>query len=114
MKDQEILLVVARIITIVIGASAIVLALWFESVVDLVIFAAGFWAPMILVPLVAALFNIVVSRKVIVITSIGGIASFLGWEHYMSDASLKGVFVGTMVSLVFFLIAKKKRVELAV
>lgn len=106
MKDEGRLLNLARVVTVLIGSSAIALALWFNNVVDLVIFAAGFWAPMVMVPFIAALFGIVVSKRAFVMVSMSGIVSFLAWEMWMYDSELKGVFVGTMVSLVWFLVER--------
>ncbi len=112
-RNQEKLLLVARITNIAIGSVAILIALRFASVVDLVIFVAGFWGPMILVPLVFALFDVTLPLRFMVFSSISGLCSFLLWENYLmvDYLELKGVFVGTMVSLVTFLapLAFRKR-----
>lgn len=110
-SDQEKLILYARIVTVVIGSLSILLALRFHSVVDLVIFAAGFWAPMVLVPFVAALFDIVVSKKDFIITSLIGIVSFILWEYFSVIPELKGVFVGTMCSAIYFCIARARNSE---
>lgn len=105
-KNQQKLLLVARITNILIGSGAIIIALKFKSVVDLVIFIAGFWGPMILVPLIFALFDITVSLKIMVLCYFCGPLSSLLWEAYFTHLlPLKGVFVGTMVSLFIFLSA---------
>lgn len=107
-KNQQRLLLVARITNIIIGSIAIIIALKFSSVVDLVIFIAGFWGPMILVPLVFALFGIIISAKWMMLSSMCGLCSFLLWEWTVTTndyLGLKGVFVGTIASLLVFLIA---------
>lgn len=104
--DQQKLLYIARITNIIMGSSAIMVALTFTNIVDLVVFSAGFWAPMILVPLIFALFDITISKTMMIISSIGGVSSFLSWEYcFACDYDLKGVFVGTLVSLTVFLSA---------
>lgn len=107
LSNQHYMLNIARITNVVVGSLAIYIALQFNSVVDLVVFIAGFWGPIILVPLVASLYNVTIPVYAMLMTSICGGASFLTWEYYFSDEfSLKGVFVGTVASLVVFVGAK--------
>lgn len=102
-KNQQKLLLIARITNLIIGSFAIVIALKFNNVIDLVVFITGFWGPIILVPLVMALFGIVVSAKMMVLSSISGAAAFLLWEHFsLQYFYFKGVFVGTITSLLVF------------
>lgn len=113
-KNQQKLLLIARIANVVIGSSAIIIALSFSSVVDLVVFIAGFWSAIILVPLVMALFYITISTKSMLFTSFIGLSNFLLWEHFDMPQylALKGVFVGAMSNLliffIFYTIEKKK------
>jgi len=79
--------------------------LMFSSVVDLVIFIAGFWAPIILVPLVFGLYDITISKAGMVTCAFVGSLSFIIWEcSAKSDSDLKGVFIGTLVSLLAFIV----------
>ena len=104
LSDQNKMLLVARITNIAIGSLAIFIALCFTSVVDLVIFIAGFWAPIILVPLVFGLYNIIIPKFAMVFTSFAGGASFFLWEYFMATPNnLKSVFVGTVVNLMLFM-----------
>lgn len=104
--NQQKLLLIARISNVLIGSFAIIIALSFSSVVDLVVFVSGFWAPVILVPLVFLLFEITISIRMMVVCSIAGSSSFLLWEYFVANyISLKGVFIGTITSLVIFLLA---------
>ena len=112
-NNQEKLLMLARIINIIIGSLAIIIALKFTRVVDLVIFIAGFWGPVVITPLVLALFNIVISKKGLMCSCATGITSFIIWEKYFATQyQLKGVFIGTMANLIiflFFYFLQKKR-----
>tara|TARA_B110000503_G_C7166405_1_gene422061 strand:+ start:2983 stop:4359 length:1377 start_codon:yes stop_codon:yes gene_type:complete len=112
-NNQEKLLMLARIINIIIGSLAIIIALKFTRVVDLVIFIAGFWGPVVITPLVLALFNIVISKKGLMCSCATGITSFIIWEKYFATQyPLKGVFIGTMANLIiflFFYFLQKKR-----
>ena len=112
--DQDKMLFFARIINVLIGSLAIIIALCFDKVADLVIFIAGFWGPVILTPLILALFDIVISKKAFAISCLCGASSFLIWETiYSTSINFKGVFVGTVANFIcfmFFYITKKKNV----
>ena len=103
-KNQHKLLLLARIINVIIGSFAIIFALKFNNVVDLIVYMAGFWGPLVVVPLIFALFNVIIPKKAMVFSSISGCVAFLLWEEIgMNYFNLKAVFVGTVVSLIFFI-----------
>ena len=105
LSDQNKMLLVARITNITIGSLAIFIALCFTSVVDLVIFIAGFWAPIILVPLIFGLYNIVIPKFAMVFTSFAGGISFFLWEYFMAGPNnLKSVFIGALVNFSLFMV----------
>ncbi|XVN40672.1 MAG: sodium:solute symporter family protein [Rickettsia endosymbiont of Argas persicus] len=102
------LLLIARIINVAMGSLAIIAALKFSNVIDLVIFFTGFWGPVILAPLVTTLFSIKVQKKIMILSSLSGAATFLFWEYYslsLQYFNLRGVFIGTMVSCLIFTLA---------
>lgn len=104
-SQQNRMLFFARIINVLIGSLAIIIALCFDRVADLVIFIAGFWGPVILTPLIFALFNIVISKKAFAISCLAGAIGFIGWETIFSTSiNFKGVFVGTVINLVCFML----------
>ncbi|HJD61524.1 MAG TPA: sodium:solute symporter family protein [Rickettsia endosymbiont of Columbicola hoogstraali] len=106
-KNGQKLLLIARIINVATGSLAIIAALKFSNVIDLVVFFTGFWGPVILVPLVTTLFSIRVPTQIMVLSSISGAATFLLWEHYslsLQYFNLRGVFMGTMVSGFIFML----------
>jgi len=105
MNNQNNKLLLVRIINVLTGSLAIIIALSFSKVVDLVIFIAGFWGPVVLVPFVFALFDIVISKEGFICSCFCGASSFILWEKFFAHPfSLKGVFIGTMVNLTVFLI----------
>jgi SSS family solute:Na+ symporter len=104
LSNEQRMLTIARIANVLIGSLSIFIALCFNSVVDLVIFVAGFWGPVILPPLVLALYGITISRVGMAFSSIAGGCSFLLWEYFMaSPMELKSVFIGTLVNFVVFM-----------
>ncbi len=105
LSNQTRMLLIARITNVIVGSLAIFIALRFNSVVDLVIFIAGFWGPIILIPLIFGLYDITIPKFAMILTSFFGGISFLSWEYFMATTnSLKSVFVGTMASLILFII----------
>ena len=105
LSNQKNMLIIARITNIIVGSLAILIALRFNSIVDLVIFIAGFWGPIILVPLIFGLYDVTIPKFAMVFTSFSGGATFLSWEYFMTTTySLKSVFVGTLVSFIVFII----------
>lgn len=102
-EQSTMMLKIARFTNIIIGSFAIAIALCFSKVVDLVMFIAGFWGPIILVPLLFALFGVTISRIGFLISSICGVAAFLIWSFlFQTDIGLKAVFIGTMANLIIF------------
>lgn len=111
-SNEGIMLVLARCVNVVIGSIAIVIALGFAKVVDLVIFVVGFWSPIVLVPLIFGLFDITIKNRDFIICSGAGGITFVMWKLFCEETyHLKGVFVGTMMHLTLFLVfyAIKKR-----
>jgi solute:Na+ symporter, SSS family len=105
LSNQGKMLIIARITNIIIGSLAIFIALRFNSVVDLVIFIAGFWGPIILVPLIFGLYDITIPKFALIFTCFSGGTSFLLWEYFMAATNnLKSVFVGTLMSFIVFMI----------
>ena len=105
-EKQETMLIIARLTNIVMGSFAIIIALCFSRVVDLVIFIAGFWGPVILVPMLFGLFGIVTTRLGFILACVMGSCSFLVWSlFFQTDTGLKGVFIGTVTNLIVFLIS---------
>ncbi|ASX27705.1 sodium:pantothenate symporter [Rickettsia sp. MEAM1 (Bemisia tabaci)] len=106
-KTGQKLLLIARIINVATGSLAIIAALKFSNVIDLVVFFTSFWGPVILVPLVTTLFSIRVPTQIMVLSSISGAATFLLWEYYslsLQYFNLRGVFIGTIVSCLIFML----------
>lgn len=101
-KSQKTLVQIARMTTILIGSISIILALRFNNAVDLVIFSAGLWAPMVSVSMIAAFFGYVIRRRYFLFVSIIGAGSFVWWCKY-GNINLNGVFVGVVMSLISFI-----------
>jgi Na+/proline symporter len=107
LHDTKIILLFTQVSTLIIGIFAIFLALQFDNTVDLILFVAGFWLPVILAPFIGSLYNITISNFGLMICAISGISSFTYWQITFSDGSkLKSAFVGFVVNATCFSIFK--------
>ena len=101
-NNQRALLIAAKISTVLMGTLAIIIALLFDNVLDLVIFITGFWAPIMFVPFIAGLYNVFTSKKLFIIGSVVGILTFIIWEYTFPEFKLKSVFVGVLANFICF------------
>lgn len=103
--DSARLSMIARATSILIGSASILISASFESIVDIILHVAGLWAPGMLVPFIATLFNKNISKRGLVIGIISGMISCIMWQYFYGKTyMLRGVFVGTMVHLFIFII----------
>ncbi len=104
-KDKNLLLIV-RITNIFIGSLSIIIAIYFNNIIDILIFITGFWGPVILIPFCFGLFNIIISKRLFMISSFFGALSFLIWEIYFTPYyHFRGVFIGTIVNFLIFILS---------
>lgn len=104
MKESVALVRTSQIATILMGIISIYVSLKFENIVDIVLSVAILWSPWLLVPFVASLYGITVKKTFLALSSFCGIIACLMWD-YSSTIKLQGIFVGTMVNLICFLIS---------
>ncbi len=94
---------IARAMNFALGALAVVLATRSASIMELLIYAYQFWAPMIIVPLVGALLRKRVNvRQFYFGAGAGFLASFL-WQALGSPVGIDTVIIGVAANLLFFL-----------
>lgn len=105
--SEERLLNIAKFMSIFIGISVILIALSFETIVELVIFSAGFWAPVALVPLVGIFFNRIISKTGFYSCVLSGSLTFLITSLIKENQAISSIFLGTFVSLICFIIFYK-------
>ncbi len=100
-------LLLARMSTLITGALAIVFAVKIKSILDILIYAYNFWAPIILVPLAATLLGVKSSRKVFLLSAMGGILGVVVWDYFFkTPGEFSGLIIGVMTNLAVFMIAQ--------
>jgi SSS family solute:Na+ symporter len=94
---------VARLATFITGALAIVFAIKIGSILDILIYAYKFWAPIIVVPLGATLLGMKASKSSFVIGAIAGIMGGLAWNILLqAPGGFDGLVVGVLANLLAF------------
>ncbi len=104
--NQE--LMFSRAITLVIGVVAIIFALSTSSALDILLYSYQFWTPIILVPLIAAIFGVKSTDKVFLLSAAASILAVIAWNylfpHSLIDGALEGVIFGVLINAATFFI----------
>lgn len=96
-------LVIAKWINALAGLLAVVFAVKIRSVLDILIVAYNFWAPIIVVPLAAVLLGLSTSRGGFIAGAAGGVSSTLLWNAFFKESTgMDGLVVGVFVNLILF------------
>jgi SSS family solute:Na+ symporter len=104
-KDNRLIFILARLFILIFASLGVVMSLYFDNIIDIVIFAAGFWAPVVLVPAIFSLYGIRVSQVYFFLSSILGLCSFLIWEiFFKAHYNINSIIIGSLVSLMIFLL----------
>jgi SSS family solute:Na+ symporter len=107
LSDRQALFL-AKVTTLLVGVLAIVFAIKIKSILDLLIYAYHFWAPVIVIPLAAALFGIKARARVFLSGCIAGLAAVALWNTLLnSPGGVDGLIVGVLANGVVFALAKK-------
>ena len=113
-SDKEInFLKMARISTIIIGVVAVFFALSVNNIISILLAAYNFWSPIILVPLIAAIFNIKSTGSHFFIATSGGIVGSLVWHYgFNTPMSISPILFGILCNLaVFIMFSNYKKIK---
>lgn len=78
--STKIELLYTRIITLIAGTLAVLMALYFKNIFELAIYSTNFWGPIIVAPLLLGIFGIKGSNRAFIYGVLAGIAVFTLWE----------------------------------
>ena len=105
-QTRELLL--AKLTNCLVGILAVVFAIKIPSILDILIYAYNFWAPIIVVPLAAVLLGLRVTKAGFLAGALAGAAGTLTWNHVLKTPSgIEGLAVGVFCNLFFFLLGNK-------
>lgn len=104
---EENLLKLAKISTLIVGVTAVIFALTIKNVLDILLYSYNFWSPMIIVPLVAVIFNCNVTTRNFIVGATCGVIAVVIWLPILHEPfQISSVFVGVLANLVGFLLSK--------
>jgi len=100
----------ARLVTFAIGILSVILALTIESLLDILIFAYTYWAPVIVVPLVATILGHPRGTRNFIAGAIGGFVTALIWnEVFDKPLLIEGFVIGAAINLSLFMLVPTSR-----
>ncbi len=105
----------AKFLTVIIGIGGSVIALCFNNIFDILIFAFGFWGPCILVPFVFLVWDKKVSNKELTVVVATTQLIVVSWNLFLKDTMLiDGMIPGMVYSILAYtmLLTYKKRQQL--
>lgn len=99
---------IAKWTTLFCGVGAVVMAIKIESLLDILIYAYHFWAPMMVVPLIAAIFGFKTSAKVYLSAVACGLFGMWIWQYGLQNPyGLEGLVVGVLMNMIGLYVAQK-------
>jgi SSS family solute:Na+ symporter len=105
-EQQELLFV--KLINGFVGIFAVIFAIKIPSILDILIYAYNFWAPIIVVPLGAVLLGFRVTRAGFLAGTLAGAIGALIWNFLLkAPAGVEGLAIGVFCNLIAFILANK-------
>jgi Na+/proline symporter len=107
-ESQKIKMV--RLISVLMALFALSVALYFQDIFSIMIFAFSFWGPTILVPFIMILYGKIFKIKQLCIGVIIGLTTVFVWSFFFKEyTSLSGFIPGSLSNLLYFLLCNYKR-----
>jgi SSS family solute:Na+ symporter len=101
-------LLLAKLTNCFVGVFAVTFAITIRSILDILIYAYNFWAPVILVPLAAVLLGVRVTKAGFFSGTTAGVAGVLIWNGLLkSPMGISGLVIGVFCNLIAFTITNK-------
>lgn len=101
-------LIIAEVATFTIGFLSVVFALTIDSIIDILIYAYTYWAPVVIVPLVATVLGYRAGLPAFVAAVLAGGATALVWNEILGKPGLiEGLVVGVFANLIVFVAMKQ-------
>jgi len=96
-------LVVTRIFNLFVGGLAVVFAIKIKSILDILIYSYNFWAPIMLVPLAAAILGVKANVKHFISGASAGILGVIIWNFvFDKPGGFDGLIVGVFCNFIVF------------
>lgn len=107
MSDRQ-ALILAKATTLLVGVLAVIFAIKIKSILDILIYAYHFWAPVIVIPLAAAFFGIKARARVFMAGCVAGLAGMIVWNYLLqTPAGVDALIIGVLSNTAVFAVAKR-------
>ncbi|MEM9684933.1 MAG: sodium:solute symporter family protein [Pseudomonadota bacterium] len=104
---QKDTLLLARLVTLVVGVGAVVFALATESLLDILLLAYTYWAPVMVVPLAATILGVRRTATTFVLAAVAGAGTAFVWNLLLGKpGDVEGFVVGALLNGVVFMLAR--------
>lgn len=107
---------IARISTVVVGGMSITMALYFENIFELAIYASNFWGPIVVGPLLIGILGFKITSYECVAAMLAGVITFCVWENWsLKDVTtiysvFPAIVMNIMASLLMSMFIKRESV----
>ncbi len=99
---------VARYFTVLLGIAGVIFAVKIESVLDILLFTYNFWAPVILIPLVAAILGKEATSRDFTVSAVCGISGMILWNYILHQPfGFNGLVIGVLTSALGYTVSKR-------
>ncbi len=101
----------ARLVTLAVGVASVAFAMTIESLLDILIVAYTYWAPVMVVPLAATILGVRRSTTAFVAAAAGGVVTAVVWNMLLDKpAEIEGFVVGALINGLIFAAAGRPSV----
>jgi len=107
-------LMLAKIVTFTVGVLSVIFALTIAGILDILIYAYTYWAPVVLVPLVAAIYGYRKGVAGFLAGAAAGVIVATVWDNVLDQPEhIAGLVVGVLANLVVFSLMPAQRAVVA-
>lgn len=102
------LMTIAKFVTIGIGLLSVIFALGSDNALDILLLSYDMWSPILLIPLLAAIFGVRATALHFMLAGISGFIASMAWHSVMLThvGLMNSVIFGILVNLVVFTLTK--------
>lgn len=104
--SDSVCLLLAKASTLLVGVVSVVFAVAIDSILDILIYAYTYWAPVVIVPLVATVLGVRAGQRAFLAAVIGGAGAAFVWNQLLGKpGQIEGLVVGVFANLLCFAVA---------
>lgn len=96
-------LIIARVLTLTLGTGSVLIALYFQNIINIMVYAFSFWGPTVLVPFIFCLYDKIFKQDQFIKGIAIGSITVLIWNLLLQDLTfLDGFIPGMLANTIYF------------